>query len=31
VLIVDADERITPGLQREIMQGIQSNEVDGFY
>ena len=31
MLIVDADERITSGLQRQIMQAIQSNHVDGFY
>ncbi|MFL6500641.1 MAG: glycosyltransferase family 2 protein [Candidatus Udaeobacter sp.] len=31
VLIVDADERITPELQREIRQAIHRTDVDGFY
>lgn len=31
VLIVDADERITPALQREITQAIRRTDVDGFY
>lgn len=31
VLIVDADERITPALQREIRDAIRSTDVDGFY
>ena len=31
VLIVDADERITPELRRQIAQAIQRNDVDGFY
>src|SRR5205814_1242867 len=31
VLIVDADERITPELQREIRFGIRRSDVDGFY
>jgi glycosyltransferase involved in cell wall biosynthesis len=31
VLIVDADERITPGLQREIRKAICRPGVDGFY
>jgi glycosyltransferase involved in cell wall biosynthesis len=31
VLIVDADERITPELEREIRQGIRRTDVDGFY
>jgi glycosyltransferase involved in cell wall biosynthesis len=31
VLIVDADERITPELQREIRLAICRTDVDGFY
>ena len=31
VLIVDADERITPELEREIRVAIRSHDVDGFY
>ncbi len=31
VLIVDADERITPELEAEIRSAIQQPEVDGFY
>ena len=31
VLIVDADERITPELEREIRQAIRRTDVDGFY
>ena len=31
VLIIDADERITPELEREIRQAIGRADVDGFY
>lgn len=31
VLIIDADERITPELEREIREAICRPEVDGFY
>ena len=31
VLIIDADERITPELEREIRQAILRDDVDGFY
>jgi glycosyltransferase involved in cell wall biosynthesis len=31
VLIVDADERITPELEREIRLAIRRTDVDGFY
>lgn len=31
VLIVDADERITPELEEEVRRAIQQNDVDGFY
>jgi glycosyltransferase involved in cell wall biosynthesis len=31
VLIVDADERITPELEREIRLAIRRPDVDGFY
>ena len=31
VLIVDADERITPELEREIRQAILRTDIDGFY
>ena len=31
VLIIDADERITPELEGEIRAGIQRSDVDGFY
>jgi len=31
VLIVDADERVTPELEREIRQAIRRTDVDGFY
>jgi glycosyltransferase involved in cell wall biosynthesis len=31
VLIVDADERVTPELEREISQAIRRPDVDGFY
>jgi glycosyltransferase involved in cell wall biosynthesis len=31
VLIVDADERITPELQRQIIAAIGRTDVDGFY
>jgi glycosyltransferase involved in cell wall biosynthesis len=30
ILSIDADERITPALQQEIMQAIQSNTADCF-
>ncbi len=30
VLIVDTDERVTPGLRAEIEQAITSNEYDGY-
>ena len=30
MLIVDADERITPELEREIRLAIRRTEVDGF-
>ena len=30
-LIVDADERITPELQKQIRNAIRRNDVDGFY
>jgi len=31
VLIVDADERITPELEREIREAIHRTDMDGFY
>ena len=31
VLIIDADERITPALEGEIRAAIQRDDVDGFY
>ena len=31
ILIVDADERITPELEREIREAIRRSDVDGFY
>jgi glycosyltransferase involved in cell wall biosynthesis len=31
VLIIDADERITPELEDEIRHAIQRSDVDGFY
>ncbi len=31
VLILDADERITPALEREITQAIRRTDADGFY
>jgi glycosyltransferase involved in cell wall biosynthesis len=31
VLIVDADERVTPQLEREIIEAIRRTDVDGFY
>nr|UXE45324.1 hypothetical protein Hi04_10k_c4637_00011 [uncultured bacterium] len=31
VLIVDADERITPELEREIREAIRRTDVEGFY
>jgi hypothetical protein len=31
VLIIDADERITPELEREIREAIRRSDVDGFY
>jgi glycosyltransferase involved in cell wall biosynthesis len=31
VLIIDADERITPELEREIREAIGRSNVDGFY
>src|ERR1043166_10346848 len=31
VLIVDADERVTPGLEREIRKAICRSDGDGFY
>jgi len=31
VLIVDADERITPELQTQIENAIQRNDIDGYY
>ncbi len=31
VLILDADERITPELQREISAGLARTDIDGFY
>ena len=31
MLIVDADERITPELEREIRRAIRRTDVDGFY
>ena len=31
VLIVDADERVTPELEREIREAIRRSDVDGFY
>src|SRR5437667_8289645 len=31
ILIVDADERVTPELEWEIRGGIQRTDVDGFY
>ena len=31
ILILDADERVTEALRKEIEQSIQRNDVDGFY
>src|SRR6266508_137386 len=31
VLIIDADERITPELEKEIREAIRRHDVDGFY
>jgi glycosyltransferase involved in cell wall biosynthesis len=31
VLIIDADERVTPELEREIREAIRRADVDGFY
>jgi glycosyltransferase involved in cell wall biosynthesis len=31
VLIVDADERITADLQKQIFSAVQRNDVDGYY
>ena len=31
ILIVDADERLTPELEREIRKAIRRTDVDGFY
>ena len=31
VLIIDADERITPELEKQIRQAITRDDVDGFY
>jgi glycosyltransferase involved in cell wall biosynthesis len=31
VLIIDADERITPALEKQIQEAIQRDDVDGFY
>ncbi len=31
ILIVDADERITPDLEREIREAIHRTDMDGFY
>jgi hypothetical protein len=31
VLIIDADERITPALEKQIRQAIRRDDVDGFY
>lgn len=31
VLIIDADERITPELEAEILAAIERRDVDGFY
>lgn len=31
VLIVDADERVTPALEKQIRDAICRNDVDGFY
>lgn len=31
LLIIDADERITPELQHSITEAIRRNDVDGFY
>ena len=31
VLIIDADERVTPGLEKQIRDAIQRDDVDGFY
>ena len=31
VLIVDADERITPELERQIREAIGRDDIDGFY
>lgn len=31
VLIIDADERITPELENQIRAGIRRDDVDGFY
>ena len=31
VLIIDADERITPALEQQIQDAIKRSDVDGFY
>lgn len=31
ILIIDADERITPALQEEISRAVQQNDFDGYY
>ena len=31
VLVIDADERITPDLEKQICLAIQSTDADGFY
>ncbi|MBM4128734.1 MAG: glycosyltransferase family 2 protein, partial [Nitrospira sp.] len=31
VLVLDADERVTPGLKSEILQAISENRCAGFY
>ncbi len=31
ILIVDADERVTPQLEREIREAIRRTDMDGFY
>lgn len=31
VLILDADERVTPALERDIREAVASDEADGYY
>ena len=31
ILIIDADERVTPELEREIREAIRRSDADGFY